>query len=281
MRFSLITALSLAAIWMIVPALSGASGIEVATAQQEVVIFDNGNIYTVYNQPTAPTTFRLSKAMVITKIVDYHWNSARGARPGTIGLQSSTGRSYGPWGTVGSPGQGGVPNAYWTATISQLLQPGDYTVIDSDPQSWARTNGSGGRGHVRVIGYPATGPTPTPARTPTPVGTPLAGFKATAVTEDRSNRNVLIWVEGKGPQTPLDVLNYHLEPGWKGTLSVSIPASGKLTFVAGYGAAGPTGQYDQRITSCVWSGDPRDNTKLPYIVFEANGTLTCSTINKK
>jgi len=118
------------------------------------VLFDNGNIAGVDNGPSQPTTFSLNTAHVITLIQNYHWNSARGATPGTIGLRDANGRIYGPWQSVGSPGQGGVPNAYWTVRPDITLPAGNYSVIDSHPASWSRNGGSQQRGFTRVEGYP-------------------------------------------------------------------------------------------------------------------------------
>lgn len=118
------------------------------------LIFEVGNIGGVANGPSRPTTFTLAKAHRLTLIRTYHWNSARGAKPGTIALRDASGRVWGPWPTTGSPGQGGVPNAYWTATPNVVLPAGSYTVVDSDPASWAHNAESGNRGFVRVEGYP-------------------------------------------------------------------------------------------------------------------------------
>ncbi len=118
------------------------------------VIFNNGNISGVYNNPTKPTIFTISQPYVITKIVNYHWNNARAATPGTIALRDQSGRTYGPWQSKGSPGQGGVPNAYWTVYPNITLPAGTYTVIDSQPSTWAQNSGSGGAGHTQIEGYP-------------------------------------------------------------------------------------------------------------------------------
>ena len=117
------------------------------------LIFEVGNIYGVGNGPSSPTTFTLAQAHHITLIRDYHWNSARGAKPGTIALRDANGRVWGPWQATGSPGQGGVPNAYWTVYPNVTLPAGTYTVIDSDPASWSHNAESENRGFVYVEGY--------------------------------------------------------------------------------------------------------------------------------
>jgi hypothetical protein len=100
---------------------------------------------------------------MITLIRDYHWNSARGATPGSIALRDASGRLWGPWPASGSPGQGGVPNAYWTAYPQAVLPAGTYTVIDSDPASWSHNAESNNRGFVRVEGYPSNAEPGTPS----------------------------------------------------------------------------------------------------------------------
>ncbi len=85
----------------VIPA-SGSSGPQAGPSS---VSFENGNIGGVSNGPTQPTTFTLNEPRILTLIQNYHWNSARGAAPGTIALRGSDGRSYGPWQTAGTPGQ--------------------------------------------------------------------------------------------------------------------------------------------------------------------------------
>jgi hypothetical protein len=122
---------------------------------QGTVSFDNGNIGGVGNGPSQPTVFTFNEARVLTLIQNYHWNSARGATPGSIAVREAGGRVYGPWPANGSPGQGGVPNAYWTARPNITLPAGTYTVIDSEPASWSHNSQSGNRGFTRVESYPA------------------------------------------------------------------------------------------------------------------------------
>ncbi len=129
-------------------------------------VFNNGNIYGVQNQPTKPTVLKLAVPHMITAVVTYHWNNASGTvRPGTIALRSASGKVYGPWQAAGSPGQGGVRNAYWTARPNIIIPAGTYTILDSDPSTWAQNSASGGTGHGWVEGYPSGGP---PAVSPPP-----------------------------------------------------------------------------------------------------------------
>ena len=87
--------------------------------------------------------------------MNYHWNNGRGSTTGTISLRGGDGRTYGPCRVTGSPGQGGVPNAYWTANPNVTSPAGTYTVVDSEPGTRAQNSESGGAGHARVEGYPA------------------------------------------------------------------------------------------------------------------------------
>lgn len=127
-----------------------------AAPAQGQLIFEVGNIGGVGNGPSKAIQFTLATPHVITLIRNYHWNSARGAAPGSIALKSKDGANYGPWQATGSPGQGGVPNANWTVYPNITLPAGTYTVIDSDPASWSHNSQSGNRGFVRVEGYAAT-----------------------------------------------------------------------------------------------------------------------------
>jgi hypothetical protein len=117
------------------------------------ILLDISSIAGVSNGPTQPSILSLDRASEIVSIVDYHWNNAHGATPGTIGLRATDGTMYGPWPTTGSPGQGGVPNASWTAHPNETLPPGTYDVVDSDPGTWAWAPDTNGRGMVTITGY--------------------------------------------------------------------------------------------------------------------------------
>lgn len=115
------------------------------------VLFEIASIAGVSNGPTAPSVADLPAAR-ITAISTYHWNNATGATPGTIGLRAEDGTMYGPFPTTGSPGQGGVPNASWTAITDFEVPAGRYTVVDSSPETWAWAPDTGGRGMVTIHG---------------------------------------------------------------------------------------------------------------------------------
>lgn len=118
------------------------------------VVFEIGNIYAVANDPPEVSTIKLDRAVRVSAISTYHWNSAKGSKPGTIALMNQAGQMFGPWDAVGRPGQGGVPNAYWVVKPNLVLEAGEYDVIDSEVETWAHNKESGGAGFVRVEGHP-------------------------------------------------------------------------------------------------------------------------------
>lgn len=114
-----------------------------------------GNVGGVQSGAKAPSIFTTTKPWRVVEVMTYHWNDAKGAAPGTIGLRSlTTSKLYGPWRAHGSEGQGGVPNAYWIASVKVDLPAGRYRVVDSDPSSWAQNDESGGRGMFHVMALP-------------------------------------------------------------------------------------------------------------------------------
>ena len=130
--------------------------ISVVGEAKDLLLFENHNVGAVQNGGTSPT-FEIPSAATITEIETYHWNDGSGsATTGEVSLEGDDGRVYGPWPTEGTPGQGGVPNAYWTATADVELPPGNYTVVDSDPATWSQNADSGGQGMVRVYADPTS-----------------------------------------------------------------------------------------------------------------------------
>lgn len=219
-------------------------------------IYDNGNIGGVMNAPTRPTTFSLGQPHVITKITNYHWNSGRGAALGTIALRDQGGRTYGPWPTTGRPGQGGVPNAYWDAAPNVTLPPGTYTVVDSDPSTWAQNGESQGSGHTRVEGYPAGGRdyTGRPVQPAAP-GQPAAGpLQAELVNNGRDNVHIFVdGTETAGPQN-------RLTPGQSRTITVQAPSGGRVKFSFMRGGSW--------LGSCYWDASP---DRIAVIRFTEDG----------
>ena len=115
-------------------------------------IFKVWSFGVAYNGATRPTTFSINESWLVTDILTYHWNSAQGAPSGTIGLRASDGTTYGPWQAIGQPGQLGVPNAAWVVKPNIVIPPGIYTVLDSDPGTWAQNDETHGAGMARGYG---------------------------------------------------------------------------------------------------------------------------------
>ncbi|KAF1086675.1 hypothetical protein SPSYN_00394 [Sporotomaculum syntrophicum] len=121
---------------------------------EPVSVCNTDNIAWVDNGPTVPNTFSINTPHLVTYIRNYHWNYAQGATPGTIALQDQNGKIYGPWQASGSDGQGGVHNANWEVSPNVVIPAGTYTVIDSDPSTWATNAGTGGKGMGQVHATP-------------------------------------------------------------------------------------------------------------------------------
>lgn len=131
-----------------------ADSVSVASPVQELAV---DNPYTVYNGPQNPTTFTLTEQVMLLFIKTYHWNNGFGTRsPGQIGLKHDDGELYGPWQAAGRLGQGGALNAYWEVEPFVVLKPGRYTVIDSEPSSWATNQQALGRGFATIRTIPVT-----------------------------------------------------------------------------------------------------------------------------
>ncbi len=117
----------------------------------EYPALNNFNGGGVANNPTVPTTFTLSQNSIVTTIQTYHWNNGRGAVLGTIKLVHSNGTVYGPWTATGSPGSGGVANAFWTVTPNVTVPAGTYTVVDGSNATWSCNGQSLNKGFAKVL----------------------------------------------------------------------------------------------------------------------------------
>jgi hypothetical protein len=118
-----------------------------------LVIFDNWNISGVSNNPENPTEFTIDKTYYVTSIQNYHWNNRQGDLPGSIGLKKGE-ILIGNWKVIkATPGQGGVPNVNWICYPNMVIQPGKYSIIDSNPKTWSHNYKSRNSGFSRVSGY--------------------------------------------------------------------------------------------------------------------------------
>lgn len=115
-------------------------------------VFDNFNGAGVGNLPVSPTVFTLVRPTYVSVIRTYHWNGGKGADPGQIRLQDGAGHFYGPWKAIGVIGAMGVSNAYWVVSPNVTLPAGSYTILDSDPSTWAQNAQSRGQGFIQVEG---------------------------------------------------------------------------------------------------------------------------------
>ena len=125
-----------------------------ALIKEPEIVATNFNIYTVYNQPTSPSTFTVDEDCTVYSLMTYHWNNQKGTtQTGTIGLLED-GVEIGTWTTTGTEGMYGTPNAVWWAYPKNLtLKAGHtYTIIDSDPSTWSQNGGSNGQGFFEVKG---------------------------------------------------------------------------------------------------------------------------------
>jgi hypothetical protein len=121
----------------------------IAKSSAEEEIFTITSVGVAENGASQPTVFTIKESWLVTEIKTYHWNNGKGLTPGTIGLKSSDGTVYGPWQSTGAPGQGGVADAYWIVKPQVTIPAGTYTVIDSDPSTWAKNDAdTGGMGMV-------------------------------------------------------------------------------------------------------------------------------------
>jgi hypothetical protein len=115
-----------------------------------VKTFEVGNIGAVRNGPTRATVIKLKAPVFVRTLRTYHWNNARGVKPGTITLTAKDGTVLGPWPARGLPGQGGVRNAYWEAKIDARIEAGTYTISTSSDATWATNDEAGGRGFYTI-----------------------------------------------------------------------------------------------------------------------------------
>jgi hypothetical protein len=115
----------------------------------------NWNAKAVQNGPPDEyPTFTINEPVTVTYIDSYHWNDGKGVdEPGSLSLGSDDSTQYGPWTMNGRDGQGGAPNVIWYKEFSEgdvVLQPGTYSVIDFDPQTWSSNAASGHTGFFGI-----------------------------------------------------------------------------------------------------------------------------------
>ena len=162
----------------------------------------------VRNGPGKATAFRLESRGHLDRITTYHWNGGRGATPGTIALRDADGRLHGPWPARGETGQGGVADATWVAEPGIVLPAGKYTVIDSDPATWATNAEVGDRGMFtvalrRVVRDDAPDAADAPAGTDTTAGPAETAFwQAIAGSDDPADFRAFLRAYPDGAHAP-------------------------------------------------------------------------------
>jgi len=119
----------------------------------EYRIFTTENEFTVKNLPVARTTFIVDSLTEISKIKTYHWNEGNGSEPGTISLRGPSGEMLGPWDAKGLEGKFNKKNVIWEVTPGVVLQPGEYEVIVSKPETWSYNEESLNRGFVSIYTF--------------------------------------------------------------------------------------------------------------------------------
>ncbi|MDO8915963.1 MAG: hypothetical protein Q7W16_07775 [Coriobacteriia bacterium] len=117
-------------------------------AGEPVLMWKAGNDGAIEGGGGKPPKVTQDKTYFVTEICTYHWNKGTGAPAGEITLKAADGTVYGPWKTT-------LRNAvYWIAQPNQDIPAGTYTLIDSDPSTWAQNSGSGGTGMGWAYGLP-------------------------------------------------------------------------------------------------------------------------------
>ncbi len=120
------------------------------------VVWSSFNTYRVENKPEEEyTTVVLDEACRVTSITTYHWNDGNGAEPGKIALMQGN-EKIGIWEAEGREGSG-VQNALSDVFPDIILEPGEYRVYDSDPETWSCNEASGYVGFVELRGETLSG----------------------------------------------------------------------------------------------------------------------------
>lgn len=125
------------------------------TSPKDQVLFDNSNPEGVTEGAPRPLSLRFLRPFRLNEVQLYHWNSGRGATPGTVSLTcNEDGKVYGPWPAQGIPGQGGT---FWLSRPQVALSPGTYSLTCSSPSTWSYNGSSQGQGFATLRGH-YTGP---------------------------------------------------------------------------------------------------------------------------
>ncbi len=121
--------------------------------RSEFRIFTTVNEFAVKDSPAVKTTFIIDSLTEISKIRTYHWHKGNGSEPGKISLKSAAGEALGPWDARGLDGKFNKKNVIWEVTPGVVLQPGEYEIIVSKPETWSCNEESLNRGFVSIYTY--------------------------------------------------------------------------------------------------------------------------------
>jgi hypothetical protein len=166
-------------------------GLLAAGSANADLIYDSYNRDSVSNSPSTLPLLTITSAWLITDIQNYHWNFGQGQDPAAVNGQISirelvSGNLVGSW--AASSVAIGVPNTYWSATPNVVLQPGSYTIADSDSGTWSysTTQYFSGSGHDWSPGTGFSQVTALPVPEPASLALMLAGLAATVLVAGRT-----------------------------------------------------------------------------------------------
>lgn len=125
--------------------------IDIAAADETVVVFSTFNISGVTEGSALVPTFAPDVDIEVFSILTYHWNRGSGSPAGTISVYEGE-ELIGTWVAVGSKGMYNTPDANWTCYPSGLVLQAEHTYSfrDSDPNTWSYNSGSDGYGFVEI-----------------------------------------------------------------------------------------------------------------------------------
>ncbi|MBN1691604.1 MAG: hypothetical protein JW901_11330 [Dehalococcoidia bacterium] len=133
----------------------------------EYTIFNNINTGAVSSGPQSGAVFTITEPHLITSIMNYHWNGAKGATPGKISLKHADGTVYGSWQASPAYSNGDddndPPYHYWRVKPNVTIKAGTYVVNDSDPSTWSYNAASKNAGFTQVKGCKTSSGTATAA----------------------------------------------------------------------------------------------------------------------
>ncbi|MCR5093793.1 MAG: hypothetical protein K6B72_07460 [Lachnospiraceae bacterium] len=125
----------------------------IRTAEYDIedapVFWSNFNTSGVLNYPENTPTFTVEdgQTLHVKYLTTYHWNGGSGSCPGNIYLFKD-GEQVGEWEAYGRSGQA----TYWDAIVDTDLEPGEYKIMDSSPETWSCNSQSGETGFAEVRG---------------------------------------------------------------------------------------------------------------------------------